>query len=577
MDGHTAAAAAAPSAVQSPAVAAAAAAPAAPDEQAALRCKIDRLEQQINELDQEITEAKGEGDKDMIKILLAKQTALRADKTALQEEKILLLKAQQSSAPLSGGPSHKTVYVSCPFVAREPFLLTLSAGVTLHTAISAKLKKDLQSSGGRLKRNKSLEDLGSMHVFKQGVRVTDFDDILDQDQLEFRWSGTLIAESGSCWGVEHLRQLKIEFSPAHCAADLLEPAFGLLPPVSDRVAHVLDIFEGVGADFLRDEYPKEIKELREVYGRASAAAAAAVAGAAGASPAFAVPAVSSSAASVAASERDAARRRRLLHPLYKCLYMMSKFPTNESLVDDFVTALLRELMANQPDSDWQHICPQLSMPLIFGGIGGSKITQCDAIADRLIVDVDSFYRMAVFEDKSIKEMTTNSEPQLIAEAIAAHQANMRLKEEPSAKKPKLTGTSPAESSASSGASNSASAASSSASAAMEPLDPLLAVRVSGHEFFFYCVSVTPQLMLAMETMTEAGSETLVRKLCRWEEGQPHGLSFYSAADRRVIVEVLDAMCQCIARAGSVSRRRESGASAEPPHKLGAQRQRRMDE
>jgi len=95
MDGHvlpfTATAVAAPSAVQAPAVAAAAA-PTAPDEQAALRHKIDRLEQQINELDQEITEAKGEGDKDMIKVLLAKQTAL-------QEEKILLLKAQQSSAP----------------------------------------------------------------------------------------------------------------------------------------------------------------------------------------------------------------------------------------------------------------------------------------------------------------------------------------------------------------------------------------------------------------------------------------------------------------------------------------------
>jgi hypothetical protein len=72
--------------------------------------------------------------------------------------------------------------------------------------------------------------------------------------------------------------------------------------------------------------------------------------------------------------------------------------------------------------------------------------------------------------------------------------------------------------------------------------------------------VTPQLLLAMEALTDAGSDTLVRKLCRLEEGQPHGLSSYSAADRRLIVEVLDAMCQCVARAGGASRRKESGAS-----------------
>lgn len=219
--------------------------------------------------------------------------------------------------------------------------------------------------------------------------------------------------------------------------------------------------------------------------------------------------------------------------------MMHKYPTIEALVDEFVSLLLRELMDGLEEADWLYVFPQLPLPLIFGVPPNEN--EKTAIADRTIVDVGSFYRMSVFEDKSVDQQRVNSEPQLIAEAIAAHQANMQIKGEPAAKKLKKD------------TNNTASPQSD---------EPMLAVRVNGELFYFYSVRVQDPLLQAMASKTEATSQTEVLKLCHWPAGavEGQGLSFFSSDDRRLIVEVLDQMCQCLARAGRASRRRESGSS-----------------
>ena len=63
-------------------------------------------------------------------------------------------------------------------------------------------------------------------------------------------------------------------------------------------------------------------------------------------------------------------------------------------------------------------------------------------------------------------------------------------------------------------------------------EPMLAVRVSGDEFYFYCLRVTEPLLRAMATKTEAGSVTDVLRLCRWRPdlNESEGLSFLFADD-----------------------------------------------
>jgi len=59
--------------------------------------------------------------------------------------------------------------------------------------------------------------------------------------------------------------------------------------------------------------------------------------------------------------------------------------------------------------NWLYAFPQMRIPLMYGNI--KKWT----IADFAIIDVLSYYRMAVVEDKRFDDQSRNSEPQLIAE------------------------------------------------------------------------------------------------------------------------------------------------------------------
>ena len=426
-------------------------------------------------------------------------------------------------------PPAKIVHVRCPAVSDQPLLATLKPDLPLKQQIIS----NITGSGLLDRKRRFLEDsLQSMDLLKAGAIVIDFDVLDDGDQLEFRLSERLQVVSASDWTDTHLHQLKVHFQRTDSSAQLLT-AFGSLMPASPRVAHVLQLMEGVGADFLRDTYADTIAALRLANGSEEDAASAD--GAASSA---------TGAAASASSSSSLSSRARLLHPLWKTLYMMLKYPTVEALVDEFVSLLLRELMTGLQESDWLYVFPQLPLPLVFGMHPDQ--TEKRAIADRTIVDVGSFYRMSVFEDKSVAQQRVNSEPQLIAEAIAAHQANMQIKHQPAANKDQRVAKKQR---------NDAPAAPMVVAPALDA--PMLAVRVNGEQFYFYSVRVTESLLQAMATKTEAAQVTAVLKLCRWrpESAEGEGLSFFSPDDRRLIVETLDQMCQCIARAGRASPRR----------------------
>jgi len=444
------------------------------------------------------------------------------------------LVAASSSAPRS--VLAKTVRINCRVLGTVPFAVVLKGAVPLKEEIIAQICEARQ-----LPRHLHPGSLQSMDVLRGGTILASFDAVADGDELDFRWSDKLQEVSASDWTDTHLQQLKIHFKRVDDATALLaafeRAGHGPLPPPSPRVEHVLQLMEGASSDFLLDSYEKTIAAWRRMEGQAASATSSlapmslALPASGSAAPAAASPAPASSALA-------AADRTRLLHPLWKTLYMMTeKYPTVEALVDEFVSLLLRELMAGLDEADWLYVFPQLPLPLIFGTPPNE--TERRAIADRTILDVGSFYRMSVFEDKSVDQKRINSEPQLIAEAIAAHQANMQIKGEPATKRQRSAEADPA------------------------TLDePMLAVRVNGEQFYFYSVRVTEPLLQAMAAKTEAASPTDVLKLCRWPAGvvEGQGLSFFSADDRRVIVTVLDLMCQCSARAGRASRRRESGST-----------------
>lgn len=217
---------------------------------------------------------------------------------------------------------------------------------------------------------------------------------------------------------------------------------------------------------------------------------------------------------------------------------MNKYRGVESIVDEFVSILLRELMFNE---EWLFVFPQLPLKLIFG----EDIIK-ESIADKIIIDIISFYRMSVFEDKSVKSVDNkenNSEPQLIAESIAVHQQNMKRKSKDintqQSKKPKLNNNNEEEKEENDTTN-----------------EPLISVRVNGYEFYFYSVSISSHILQAMKLQKEAVSDTNVLKYSIEEK---KGFNFLKKNDRKIIIESLDKICYVLRKIGILSDRRESGS------------------
>ncbi len=199
--------------------------------------------------------------------------------------------------------------------------------------------------------------------------------------------------------------------------------------------------------------------------------------------------------------RDDQSLNFLQDSIYKAVYMVQKYGDHESVVDCFVHLLLDRLGFF---SDWLFVFPQLRLKLKYGA-GIVK----EATADFTVMDVVSFLRMAVMEDRRLNDTCLNSEPQLVAELIAMAQAN-------SEDEAKNNG------------------------AQMKGVNapPIIGVRVNGLSFWFYRVDNTINLFHAMASNSSASEATTIKKL----GDDTHGLNFLVSADREIIIRTLAAIC-----------------------------------
>eukprot|EP01033_Poteriospumella_lacustris_P012908 gene12908-9234_t len=106
----------------------------------------------------------------------------------------------------------------------------------------------------------------------------------------------------------------------------------------------------------------------------------------------------------------------LQHPICKALFGAEKYLKHESFIDDFVRHLLDKMGFNEGSL---YAAPQMQINLSFGD------TVKMATADVTIIDLLSYARIGVVEDKNWEEMNKNrdSTPQLVAEGIAISQHN----------------------------------------------------------------------------------------------------------------------------------------------------------
>jgi hypothetical protein len=215
------------------------------------------------------------------------------------------------------------------------------------------------------------------------------------------------------------------------------------------------------------------------------------------------------------------------HPLAKALFMVLKYNHLESTVDGFVFLLLFYLGYFE---EWLYVFPQYEMVLKYGEDVKNK-----SKPDFTILDVLSFFRIAVIEDKrELNSDRINSEPQLIAELIALAQKNFET-----AKNKRKFGESDSDRD-----------------------DYLIGIRVNGLKFFFYYFEMTNDLFDAMTTLSAPINQTRVKRFgaldLPTDGAQPSGLNFLVPTQRMKLIELLISIRNCIMQKGRASKRRNSG-------------------
>jgi hypothetical protein len=228
-----------------------------------------------------------------------------------------------------------------------------------------------------------------------GATVADFGSLMAHENYYFCIPNKLEAVSANCWTRRHLNYLgiKVTFKSKDEFLSLLSMMLndeeGSSPPQKqDQVPNeLINTFKPVSETFLanfdsKHLNPDQLSSLRE--------------------------------------------NENLHHPIIKALFLVRKYSNLEAAVDSFVQLLLFYLGYY---GNTLFAFPQLQLPLRFGSQAK------EAKADFVILDVFTFLRMAVIEDKSTDRLMVDSEPQMIAEAIASCQQNQHI-ESPS-KKQKL--------------------------------------------------------------------------------------------------------------------------------------------
>jgi len=182
--------------------------------------------------------------------------------------------------------------------------------------------------------------------------------------------------------------------------------------------------------------------------------------------------------------------------IIKSACLLAKYGNNEAAVDIFIVFLLLQRLSNR-----LFAFPQMRHTIIsFGNI------KKEAIPDFTIVDVLSYFRIAVIDDKSedSNDAEVKTEAQLVAEAIAifqqANNQRMTSKNEVCEQASKRSKSSDNDETnvdlvKDNGFSD----------------EVVLGVRVKGMKFTFYVIPVSVQIQTAIRTKTATSTETIVSK------------------------------------------------------------------
>ena len=234
--------------------------------------------------------------------------------------------------------------------------------------------------------------------------------------------------------------------------------------------------------------------------------------------------------------------RAAQHPMSKAIFSVLNEPSQESAVDGFVRRLLAHIGY---DDDWLLVREQHELKLRFGK------TLKTSKADFIVKDLLSFFRMAVVEDKSYNG-DIDSFPQLVADLIAVHQANVVQESiEPVAKKQKVgakgkdnKSETKDDAEAVAGGDAEDAAKTVTEGKADEVPEPIVGVRVNGLRFWFFLIYIGRAIDNAMENLCTALSTTEVFKI-----GDENGFDFCKSGDRETVIRVLDAIRRVLIKFG----------------------------
>jgi len=332
-------------------------------------------------------------------------------------------------------------------------------------------------------------------VTSQNVSVTDFASIEGQPFLILHMPERIVPLSGNEWTKVQLDQLKVVFQNLPDVKSFFNGADLRQFETSNRGVELLAVLSEVDDSLFRKYTPAE--EGDDGTGL---------------------------------SAIEIRANKMLQHPICKALFAARKYVTHESFVDDFVKHLLHEMGFNE---GMLYIAPQMRIKLTFGAV--EKM----ATADVTVIDMLTYARIAVIEDKNWDEMqkNTDSTPQLVAETIAITQLNEILagfKRD---------------------ASGSLKTASSSNS--QSKLNTVYGIRVTGSVFHFYVINVSTNILVALENQTCATSNTTM-----YRYKSEMGLDFMLKKDRNEIVLMLSLLQEIALSTGeSTPRRRSSDGSS----------------
>ena len=402
------------------------------------------------------------------------ETELKDALNKLQEKEILLLAQQQVKT------QSLMVKICIGEKVQDSLITFTSLKRPLDTVKEEVSKLEL------LKRGMSLDPYRL--VTMKNALVSDFSSVEGQNMLIFHIPEKIVPLSGNEWTDVQLDQLKVLFEDVELNNFFSSAGLSSFQ-MSARGEALVELLCGV------DE------SLHRKY----------------------VPAIDASDDHTAAG---AIRASPLLQsPICKALFAARKYAKHESFVDDFVKHLLNEMGFNVGSL---YAAPQMRINLFFGE------TEKMATADVTVIDLLSYARIGVVEDKNWEEMMLKSDStaQLVAEGIAITQRNEAV-----GGQKRDAGGNPK------GVSEESSSTCS---------ETVYGIRVTGSLFHFYAIQVSPQMHSALRNQTAAATSTTM-----YRYKSEAGLDFMVKEERDEIILMLSLLQEVATRTGETSPRRNS--------------------